>query len=118
MALSQFRGKPVFVIVWASWNVGSLAQASTLGRFARSHAGRVAVLGIDSEDSERAARAFSKRYAMDFPSIADPVGILAAAWSPVPTTLVFDRRHVLVEKIAGSVSVEQLNAALRHVTRR
>jgi len=113
VSLAQFRGKPVFVSVWATWNVGSIAQASTLGRFARAHADEVAVLGIDVEDSAGAAKAFIRRYRMDFPSIADPIGKLGAAWAPVPTTLVFDRRHVLVETIPGSASEENLNSALR-----
>jgi thiol-disulfide isomerase/thioredoxin len=118
VTLSQFRGKPVFVCVWASWNVGSLDQASTVARFARSHEDEVAFLGIDSEDPKPAARAFSRRFHMDFPSIWDPVGILAAGWSPVTTTLVFDRSHVLVQRIDGSAPLAQLNAALRRVTRR
>ena len=104
--------------VWATWNVGSIAQAVTLGRFARAHAEDVAVLGIDVEESAGAASAFIKRNGMNFPSIADPIGKLGAAWGPVPTTLVFDRKHVLVQTIPGSVSDEQLDAALRRVIRR
>ena len=115
VSLAQFEGKPVFVSVWATWNAGSIAQASTLGRFARAHADEVAVLGIDVEDSAGAAKAFMKRYRMDFPSIVDPIGRLGAAWGPVPTTLVFDRRHVLVETIPDSASDEHLNSALRAI---
>lgn len=118
LALSQFHGKPVFVSVWASWNVGSLDQASTVARFAQSHESEVAFLGVNSEDSKSAAREFAKRFHMDFPSISDPIGIIAAGWSPVPTTLVFDRRHKLVQRIDGSASRAQLDAALRRVTRR
>src|SRR5690348_10825935 len=33
VALAQFGGRPVIVSVWGSWNVGSLAQASRIGRF-------------------------------------------------------------------------------------
>jgi thiol-disulfide isomerase/thioredoxin len=117
LSLSQFRGKPVLVSLWATWNVGSIAEAATLGRFARAHADEVAVLGIDVEDSPTAARAFIRRNGMDFPSIADPIGKLGAAWAPVPTTLVFDRKHVLVQRIPSSVSQEQLDAALRRVIR-
>jgi thiol-disulfide isomerase/thioredoxin len=118
LSLAQFRGKPVIVSVWATWNVGSIAQAATLGRFARAHAEDVAVVGIDVEDSAGAASAFIKRNGMNFPSIADPIGKLGAAWGPVPTTLVFDRKHVLVQTIPGSVSKEQLDSALLRVIRR
>ena len=114
VALSQFRGKPVFVSVWASWNVGSIEQALTIGRWARSHENEVAYLGIDLEEPRRDGRAFARRYGMTFPSISDPAGKLYG-WAYAPTTLVFDRRHRLVDKIDGSASVEQLNAALRRV---
>jgi thiol-disulfide isomerase/thioredoxin len=117
LSLAQFRGKPVMVSVWATWNVGSIAQAATLGRFAREHAEDVAVLGIDVEDSAGAASAFIRRNGMNFPSIADPIGKLGAAWGPVPTTLVFDRNHVLVQTIPGSASKEQLDSALRRAIR-
>ena len=92
-------------------------QASTLGRWARSHESQVAYLGIDVGDSKRDGRAFSRRYHMTFPSIWDPIEKFAV-WAYVPTTLVFDRRHKLVQKIDGSALTAQLDAALRRVTRR
>jgi thiol-disulfide isomerase/thioredoxin len=118
VALVQFRGKPVFVNVWGSWCNGCIAEAPTLARFARMHKRQVAFLGIDTEDSKSGARAYYRRYDTDYPSIWDPKGLLAGAWSRgAPTTLVFDRRHRLVQRIEGSATLNQLNAALRRVTR-
>jgi cytochrome c biogenesis protein CcmG/thiol:disulfide interchange protein DsbE len=118
VALSQFAGKPVFVSVWGSWCYGCKTEAPTLARFVKAHAREVAFLGINTEDSKRGARAFCNRYGLNYPSIWDPHGLLAGAWSRgAPTTLVFDRRHVFVRRIEGSVSRAQLNAALKQVTR-
>ena len=118
VALSQYPGKPVFVNVWGSWCFGCTTEAPTLARFARAHKRQVAFLGIDTEDSKQGARAFYERFDTDYPSIWDPRGMLAGAWSRgAPTTLVFDRRHVLVQRIEGSASLAQLNAALRRITR-
>jgi cytochrome c biogenesis protein CcmG/thiol:disulfide interchange protein DsbE len=118
LALTQYPGKPVFVNVWGSWCLGCTEEAPTLARFARAHKRQVAFLGIDTEDSKRGARAFYKRFDIDYPSIWDPRGVLAGAWSRgAPTTLVFDRRHVLVQRIEGSASFAQLNTALRRVAR-
>jgi thiol-disulfide isomerase/thioredoxin len=117
VALAQFAGKPVFVNVWGSWCYGCKQEAPTLARFARTHASEVAFLGIDTEDSKRGARAFCSRYGMRYPSIWDPRGLLAGAWSRgAPTTLVFDRRHLFVKRIEGTVSRAQLEAALGRVT--
>ena len=117
VALSQFRGEPVFVSVWGSWCYGCKTEAPTLARFVEAHGAKVAFLGIDTEDSKQGARAFYKRFDTDYPSIWDPRGILAGSWSRgAPTTLIFDRRHVLVTRIEGSASLAQLNAALKRVT--
>jgi thiol-disulfide isomerase/thioredoxin len=119
VALTQFGGRPVFVNVWGSWCAGCTAEARTLSQFARSHKSQVAFLGIDTVDSKTGARAFYKRFDTDYPSIWDPRGVLAGAWSRgTPTTLVFDRRHVLVRSVEGTASVAELNAALTRVTRR
>jgi thiol-disulfide isomerase/thioredoxin len=117
VALAQFAGKPVFVNVWGSWCYGCKQEAPTLARFAKAHAREVAFLGINTEDSKRGARAFCSRYGLKYPSIWDPRGMLAGAWSRgAPTTLVFDRRHLFVKRIEGTVSRTQLEAALRRVS--
>jgi thiol-disulfide isomerase/thioredoxin len=117
VGLAQFPRRPVFVNVWGSWCLGCRAEARTLAQFAKSHERQLAFLGIDTEDSKVGARAFYKRFDTDYPSIWDPRGILAGAWSRgTPTTLVFDRRHVFVTRIEGSATLAQLNAALRKVT--
>jgi cytochrome c biogenesis protein CcmG/thiol:disulfide interchange protein DsbE len=117
VALAQFAGKPVFVNVWGSWCYGCKQEAPTLARFAKAHAREVAFLGIDTEDSKRGARAFCSRYGLTYPSIWDPRGMLAGAWSRgAPTTLVFDRRHLFVKRIEGTASRTQLEAALKRVT--
>ena len=118
LALSQFAGKPVFVNVWGSWCEGCTAEAPILARFARAHRGRLAFLGIDTIDFRAGARRFYKRFGTEYPSIWDPRGTIAGAWSRgAPTTLVFDRKHRLVDRIEGSATLAQLNAAFRRVTR-
>ena len=118
LSLNQFHGRPVFVNVWGSWCGGCNAEARLLARFSRAHRRQVAFLGIDTMDSRTAARAFYDRYDTDYPSIFDPKGILAGAWSRgAPTTLVFNRRHALVRTIEGASTARQLRAALKAATR-
>jgi thiol-disulfide isomerase/thioredoxin len=119
VALSHYVGKPVFVNFWGSWCEGCKTEARTLAAFERANRAQVAFIGVDTIDSRAGANAFYKRYGTDYPSIWDPRGLLAGAWTPgTPTTLVFDRKHRLVMRIVGPASNAQLSAALKRVSSR
>ena len=117
VSIDRFGGKPVFVNFWGSWCGGCQTEARTLARFARAHEQQVAFMGVDVIDSRAGAEAFYKRYDTEYPSVWDPRGRLAGAWTRgTPTTLVFDARHTLVLRIEGPATLKQLDAALRRVT--
>jgi thiol-disulfide isomerase/thioredoxin len=116
VALSQYRGKPVFVNAWGSWCYGCRTEAPVLAAFARTHRGKVAVIGLDTRDSKPGARQFVARYRIPYPSIFDPRGLIAGWWvRGVPSTLVFDARQRLVQRLEGTVTRTQLERALRRV---
>ena len=114
ISLDDYRGRPVVINVWASWCRGCRTEARDLADFARAHP-RVPLLGIDSEDSKRAARAFFRRYGFRHPSIFDPNGALAIrlGLAGLPTTLFLDRRHRIVASVAGAGTLARFEAALR-----
>jgi thiol-disulfide isomerase/thioredoxin len=118
LALAQFAGRAVFVNVWGSWCGGCTTEAPVLARFTRAHRGRLVFIGIDTIDSKAGARRFYRRFDLEYPSIWDPRGVIAGAWSRgAPTTLVFDRRHRLVQRIEGTTTLARLDAAFRRVSR-
>ncbi len=117
VSIDHFRGKPVFVNFWASWCGGCQAEARTLARFARTNERQVAFMGVDVIDSRIGAKAFYARYDTNYASVWDPHGRLAGAWTRgTPTTLVFNARHRLVQRIEGPATLAKLNAALRRAT--
>ena len=119
VSIDTFRGKPVFVSFWGSWCDGCRTEARTLASFARAHKREVAFLGVDVIDSRTGARAFYDRYDIDYPSVWDPRGRLAGAWTRgTPTTLVFNARHKLVQRIEGPATPAKLTTALARATRR
>ena len=119
LSIDTFRGEPVFVNFWGSWCDGCQAEARTLASFARAHKRQVGFFGVDVIDSRTGARAFYDRYDTDYPSVWDPRGRLAGAWTRgTPTTLVFNARHKLVLRIEGPATRAKLKAALARATRR
>ena len=116
VSLTQFEGKPVLVHIWASWCADCAAGAADLRRFAAKHP-RVAVLGIDFQDTAGGARGFYERWDWAHPSIFDPDGEIAVrlGLDEVPTTIFLDRRHREVTRIVGEADLEELDDAFLEV---
>ena len=112
LSLADFAGKPVVLVVWSSWCSGCPEQAAALRRFAQ-HAG-VAVLGIDTQDTEAAARRVYERWGWSFPSLMDPDGAMVAqlGLDALPTTIFLDSRHRIAARTAGPVNLHRLTAGV------
>ena len=97
--IAQLRGYPVIVNVWASWCWPCRAEFPVLQRLAAKYGKRVAFLGIDSDDSEAAARTFLKEAPVPYPSYSDPDKRIASALHAtvgIPDTAFYDRQGQLV----------------------
>ena len=100
--LTQYRGRPVVINIWASWCPGCIAEAEDLRRFAEAHP-EAQVIGLDIQDTRGAARDFYRRWGWTWPSVFDPSGELAArlGLQGMPTTLFLDEQHRVVARIVG-----------------
>jgi thiol-disulfide isomerase/thioredoxin len=70
--LAQLEGYPVVVNVWASWCGPCRFEFPVLQRLSARYGKRVAFLGIDSQDSDDAARGFLEEAPVPYPSYTDP----------------------------------------------
>lgn len=70
--LRELRGTPVVVNQWASWCPSCQYEFPYFARMALKYRGRVAFLGVDSNDSRSRAEGFSKRHPVPFPHYYDP----------------------------------------------
>jgi thiol-disulfide isomerase/thioredoxin len=92
--LAALRGVPVVVNQWASWCPSCKAEFPLFQRLSKQLQGKVAFLGLDSQDSRGDAEAFLKQYPVNYPSIFDQSASQAASigggrgW---PTTIYFNR---------------------------
>jgi cytochrome c biogenesis protein CcmG/thiol:disulfide interchange protein DsbE len=115
--LHELRGTPVVVNQWASWCGPCKFEFPFFRALGVKYRGRVAFLGVNSQDSRGAAEDFLRRNPVPYPSWFDPNVDIARvfkgglAW---PTTAYYDRRGKLVETHAGSyASQAKLDEAIR-----
>jgi thiol-disulfide isomerase/thioredoxin len=101
--LSQLRGKPVVVNIWASWCGPCIAEAPDLARIARQFEGRVQFIGVDILDDRSRARNFVATYGLPFPSVFDASGAIRDALGYIgqPVTIVLNAAGARVQVWSG-----------------
>jgi cytochrome c biogenesis protein CcmG/thiol:disulfide interchange protein DsbE len=93
--LKRLRGTPVVVNKWASWCPPCRAEFPYFRNQAGKHGGKVAFLGVDSNDNAADARKFLRKLPLAYPSFIDGDNKIAAEFNGVqafPTTVFYDPR--------------------------
>lgn len=94
-SLAAYRGRWVMVNFWASWCVPCRDEAKALNRLQEERGGpSFTVVGVDSNDLSPDARAFVKRYGVDYPQLRDAHDELNHEFGTtgVPESYLFDPR--------------------------
>jgi len=96
--LSQLRGYPVVVNLWASWCGNCRIEFALLQKLSAHYGTRVAFVGIDSEDSDDAATTWLEEAPVPYPSVTDPDREIANSLNLLgfPGTAFYDRQGELV----------------------
>lgn len=113
--LSDLRGRPVVLNVWASWCNPCREEFPMLRSAQRRYRrDRLVVVGVSFRDIAADARAFARSERADWPLARDPGGIFAAAYgvNRVPQTFFVDADGVLVSRVFGITSVADLDAEI------
>lgn len=117
--LAALRGQVVALNVWASWCAPCRAEAPTLERVSRDLADDGAVLiGLNTRDSDEAARAFEERFGITYPSVVDRDGRLQLLFGDslppqaIPSTVVIDRQGRVAGRILGKASESDLRGLI------
>jgi cytochrome c biogenesis protein CcmG/thiol:disulfide interchange protein DsbE len=115
--LAALKGTPVVVNQWASWCGPCRFEFPFFQKLAKRYDGRVAFLGVDSQDSRSGAKKFLKQYPVPYPSFHDPDASVArvfrggTAW---PTTAYYDASGKLVNThLGGYATSAKLEADIR-----
>jgi thiol-disulfide isomerase/thioredoxin len=103
--LSEFRGRPLIINVWASWCGPCRAESASLERLAWTDAARhLTIIGISTDDDRRAAESWLKASNASLSHFIDRKlemeNILGA--DRLPLTVLVDARGKVVSKVYGA----------------
>ena len=114
LAVQDFRGKPVVLVVWGSWCAPCRDEAPDVVGAANELGDDVQFVGINIRDASTAqAQAFTRRFDVDFPSFYSPSGEALLAFPGVlglrtiPAFAVLDSEGRIAASIIGKLPSRQ-----------
>jgi cytochrome c biogenesis protein CcmG/thiol:disulfide interchange protein DsbE len=117
LSLASLRGKVVVINFWESYCVPCKQEARRVADAARAWKNKgVVFVGVNAFDTKSAARAYLKRYGVDYANIRDGVGTTFGHWgvTGVPETFFVDRRgRVVPPHLTGPASRKELDDGIR-----
>lgn len=104
--LSEFRGKPLLINVWASWCGPCLQEMGSLERLHQSYGGRqFNIIGISTDDYWTNAKGFLQKTRISFPNFIDgkpfPLEAMLGA-DRLPLTVLVDAQGRVLSKVYGA----------------
>lgn len=103
--LSELRGQPLIINVWASWCGPCRSEMGSLEQLARRFGGKqFNIIGISTDDDARAAANFLARSGITFDNYLDRNLVLEnmLGADAIPLTILVDARGRVLEKIRGA----------------
>ena len=107
--LRELRGHPVVVNKWASWCPPCRAEFPYFASQAQKTGGRIAFLGVNSQDVEADARRFLEEQRVPYPSYSDPDQEIAGVFNAkaaFPSTAFYDSKGRLAYIKQGGYQTE------------
>ena len=118
VALSRYRGQPLILNFFASWCDPCKTETPLLATFYRTEKGKVALVGLDENDTVGNATAFTRADGVSYPVGWDPHFTVASAYgvSALPQTFFLNARHEIVDRVFGKVTLASLNKGIALAT--
>lgn len=114
--MTELRGTPVVVNLWASWCEPCTREMPRLAEAAAEHR-QVQFVGVDTLDSREGGEDFIEEFSVPFPSLFDPEGVVRTELESLglPVTVFFDAEGNQVAKVDGELSQRDLDAHLEAI---
>ncbi|HET6846795.1 MAG TPA: TlpA disulfide reductase family protein, partial [Anaerolineales bacterium] len=106
LTLSQLRGQPVMLNIWASWCLPCRTEMPAIQKVHQRLAEKgLVIIGLNatSQDTEAGARAFVQEFGLTFPIALDRDGSASAQdqLMGLPSTYFIDRKGIVRDVIIG-----------------
>jgi thiol-disulfide isomerase/thioredoxin len=111
--LSDFRGQPVIINLWASWCGPCRAEMPAIQRVSEEYADQgLVILAVNAtnQDSQANAMAFVAEHRLTFPILFDIDGLVSQVYrlQALPSTYFVDQFGVIEEVVIGGPMAEAL----------
>lgn len=118
VALSKYRGQPLIVNFFASWCGPCKTETPLLARFYRGEQGKMALVGLDENDTVANATSFTRADGVGYPVGWDPHFAVGTAYGVValPQTFFLNAKHQIVDRIFGKVTLASLHKGMALAT--
>jgi thiol-disulfide isomerase/thioredoxin len=112
------KGKITVINVWASWCSPCRAEAPALQAISEKYP-VTQFIGILTRDSKDSALAFTRRFKITFPTIADDEILLGFRKSlpvtSIPTTIILDKNKKVAARISGAITIASLSNLIEKI---
>lgn len=114
ISLADFGGRHVVLNFWASWCNPCRREMPAFQSVHEELGSQFAIVGIDTKDIRRDARAFLRRTGVTYAAPFDPDGDVADEYGVVgfPQTIFIDKHGRIVDRFIGEITREQLVATI------
>jgi cytochrome c biogenesis protein CcmG/thiol:disulfide interchange protein DsbE len=118
VALSKYRGQPLIVNFFASWCEPCKTETPLLARFYRGEGGKVALVGLDENDTVGNAMTFTRADGVSYPVGFDPHFAVGTAYgvNALPQTFFLNAKHQIVDRVFGKVTMTSLHNGIALAT--
>ena len=118
VALSKYRGQPLIVNFFASWCEPCKTETPLLAKFYRGEQGKVALVGMDENDTVGNATAFTRANGVSYPVGWDPHFAVGTAYGVIalPQTFFLNAKHQIVDRVFGKVTLASLHKGMALAT--
>jgi peroxiredoxin len=107
VALSELKGKVVFLNFWATWCGPCEAEMPSMESLYQKFKDRgFVVLAVNLGESNGQVSGFMRNYNLSFTALLDRTSRIGTSYGvqAIPTTFIIDRRGIIVARMIGSIN--------------